>query len=221
MPGLDLNTADLPTILGVVGGLLFFGRFYVQWIVSEIRGVSVIPVAFWYMSAAGVLLLFPYAFDRGSPGGTLGLCFNLVIYARNLVHIWRERGVLSRRRHAGVHVGAGILVTVALVLTAITWRNAYDTQEEFWLWSGMWGVGQALFFLRFLVQWAATEFHRRSTVPLLFWRLGIVGTLFHGAYFIHRGDWILAIGTIADGLVYVRNLYLQPKSPEEAPPTGG
>ena len=83
--------------LGWAGAVIFFSRFYVQWIYSEIKKRSAMPVAFWYMSTAGSLMLFAFAVLSSSPLGALGHCFNLVVYARNLIHIWREKGRLSRR----------------------------------------------------------------------------------------------------------------------------
>ncbi len=216
MPDFDVASLSIWTFLGIIGGILFFGRFYVQWIVSELRKESVIPVSFWYMSIAGSLLLFPYAVYRVSPGGTVSLCFNVVVYTRNLVHVWRARGTLRPFWNNAIHVAAGAIVAVALVLTVFTWRHAYGTGGEgFWLWTAVWAAGQGLFFLRFLVQWLATEYNRRSTVPRAFWHLSIAGTVFHMFYFVYRMDWILAVGTIADGFIYVRNLYLPP-APSQA-----
>ena len=67
------------TLFGVAGGLIFYGRFYVQWIASERAGRSVMPVAFWYMSSAGSVMLVAYAFALQSPLGALGQTFNIVI----------------------------------------------------------------------------------------------------------------------------------------------
>jgi lipid-A-disaccharide synthase-like uncharacterized protein len=208
------------TLLGVIGGILFFGRFYVQWIVSEFRKESVIPMAFWYMSIAGSVLLFPYAFARVSPGGTLGLCFNMVVYARNLVHRWREQGILTRRKSIAIHTLAGVLVTVGTVLTIVTWKRDHSVNPEFWVWSGIWAAGQGLVALRFLCQWMVTEINRKSIVPRAFWYLSLSAAVFHSVYFFHRGDTILTVGTLVDVFVYCRNLALsKPKaspSPDKA-----
>ena len=205
------------TILGVVGGILFFGRFYVQWIVSEIRKECVIPMAFWYMSILGSLMLFPYAFFRVSPGGTLGLCFNAIVYARNLVHLWREQGFLTSRRNVAIHALAGVIVTTGTALTFLTWKRGYHENPEFWVWTSMWAIGQGLVAMRFAVQWMVTEWNRKSIVPRAFWQLSIAASLFHTAYFLHRGDTILTIGTIADTFVYIRSLHLTRKTRAEPP----
>ena len=203
-----LSANDVWFFLGVIGAILFFGRFYVQWIVAEIRGRYVIPVAFWYMSAFGSLLLFAYAYQRQSPGGTFGICFNLIVYSRNLVYVWKEQGLLTPFRSRLVHAGTGLVTVTTVFLTWKTWRAGYSGTPEFWVWSTIWAFGQALFFLRFLIQWALTEALGRSVIPAVFWKLSLLGLLLHGAYFTHRADWLLAVGTLLDGIPYARNLSL-------------
>ncbi len=138
------------------------------------------------------------------------MCFNTIVYTRNLVHIWRERGTLRPAWNICIHCAAAGVIAITLAFTILTWQKAYGNTGGFWFWSLVWALGQGLFFLRFLVQWLATEYNRRSTVPRAFWQLSIAGTLFHMVYFLYRLDWILAIGTVADGFIYIRNLYLPP-----------
>ncbi len=77
--------------IGLVGQLLFFGRFLVQWIASERAKRSVVPLAFWYFSILGGSVLLVYAIYRKDPVFILGQAGGLVIYLRNLVLIRRER----------------------------------------------------------------------------------------------------------------------------------
>ncbi len=44
---------DFWLIFGFIGQAMFTMRFIVQWIASERRKESVIPVAFWYFSLGG------------------------------------------------------------------------------------------------------------------------------------------------------------------------
>ena len=76
---------------GLGGQLMFSGRFIVQWIASEKAGRSVIPLAFWYFSIAGGVILFLYALYRRDPVFILGQSLGLFIYLRNLWLIYRER----------------------------------------------------------------------------------------------------------------------------------
>lgn len=70
--------------VGLTGQLLFTARFLVQWITSEKEKRSVIPIAFWYFSLAGGIVLLSYALYRRDPVFVLGQSMGLVIYARNL-----------------------------------------------------------------------------------------------------------------------------------------
>lgn len=64
-------------------------RFLVQWIQSERRKRSVIPIAFWYFSIAGGTTLLAYALYRQDPVFILGQAGGLLIYGRNLYFIFR------------------------------------------------------------------------------------------------------------------------------------
>jgi len=78
-------------ILGFAAQALFAARFLVQWIVSEKKGRSVIPLAFWYLSLAGGGMLLAYAIWRRDPVFILGQSTGFLIYSRNLYLIHRER----------------------------------------------------------------------------------------------------------------------------------
>ena len=73
--------------IGFAGQLLFTSRFLVQWIASERRRESVVPVAFWWFSLAGGVTLLGYALWRHDPVFILGQAMGLVVYARNLALI--------------------------------------------------------------------------------------------------------------------------------------
>ncbi len=200
--------------VGVTGGLIFFGRFYLQWYVSERRKRSVVPVGFWYMSGVGALMLFPYAvFYLQSPVGALSYSFNIVVYTRNLVHIWREKGVLSRERSLLVHGIAGAVCLAAMALVAYTWFNEYhathpDEAVRTWMLIAVGTVGQALFACRFFLQWVVTEAKRKSVVPVIFWHISVVASLLQIISYAPRGEWVFALGLAATLPVYLRNLWL-------------
>jgi len=85
-------------ILGLSGQLLFSLRFLVQWIVSEKRKESVIPVAFWYLSLGGSLILLAYALYRQDLVFVLGQSTGSFIYIRNLMLIYRRRNKEEGKR---------------------------------------------------------------------------------------------------------------------------
>jgi lipid-A-disaccharide synthase-like uncharacterized protein len=71
-------------VVGLLGQLMFSMRFLVQWISSERARRSVMPVAFWYFSIAGGIILLTYALYRRDPVFILGQSTGLFIYVRNL-----------------------------------------------------------------------------------------------------------------------------------------
>lgn len=75
---------------GLLGQTMFFLRFLIQWIVSERKKQSVIPVQFWFLSIAGSLILLVYAIQRGDPVFIIGQSTGSLIYIRNLVLIYRK-----------------------------------------------------------------------------------------------------------------------------------
>lgn len=195
--------------LGLLGWVLFYGRFYVQWLASEIQGKSVFPMAFWYLSASGSILLFTFGVFSHSRIGTMSHCFNLVIYARNLTHLWREAGALSRGRAWAVHALAGFIVLLAVLFLGITWAHSTEGFEKRTLiWIGVGILGQGLFALRFLIQWIVTEYKRRSVVPVSFWPLSIAATILLSASHFQQEEWLYAIGLVATLPIYFRNLWL-------------
>jgi lipid-A-disaccharide synthase-like uncharacterized protein len=82
--------------IGFLGQALFAARFLVQWIVSERRRESVVPVAFWYLSLGGAAILLAYAIWRRDPVFVLGQAFGFVVYARNLALIGRRAKAADR-----------------------------------------------------------------------------------------------------------------------------
>ena len=78
-------------VFGLLAQLMFTGRFVVQWIASERQRDSVVPVAFWYFSLAGGLMLFSYALYRRDPVFVLGQSLGVFIYSRNLWLIYAKR----------------------------------------------------------------------------------------------------------------------------------
>ena len=70
---------------GFFGQALFFSRFLVQWIASERAGQSYVPVAFWYLSLGGSMILLIYAIHRKDPVFALGQLGGVFVYARNLM----------------------------------------------------------------------------------------------------------------------------------------
>lgn len=82
--------------VGLLGQCAFFGRMMVQWVVSEKKRESVVPSAFWWMSLIGGVCLFSYFVWRVDFIGVLGQSTGVVIYARNIRLIHKQKRRLAR-----------------------------------------------------------------------------------------------------------------------------
>jgi len=80
--------------IGLFGQFLFFLRFFFQWLATERKKQTVIPVHFWYFSIAGGIVLLFYAIYRKDPVFILGQTLGIFIYARNLYFVYygKNRG---------------------------------------------------------------------------------------------------------------------------------
>lgn len=82
--------------IGWLGQTLFFGRFLLQWIVSEKLKRSVIPFHFWTMSIAGSALLLVYLAHGYATKHTgmpilVGQSVGMFVYVRNIMLRSREK----------------------------------------------------------------------------------------------------------------------------------
>jgi len=77
-------------LLGYLAQIMFTMRFVVQWVASERAGKMVMPIAFWFFSIGGGLLLFGYALYIRDPVFILGQGFGVFVYARNLYFELRD-----------------------------------------------------------------------------------------------------------------------------------
>ncbi|HWY13766.1 MAG TPA: lipid-A-disaccharide synthase N-terminal domain-containing protein [Rhizomicrobium sp.] len=91
--------------VGFAGQALFASRFIIQWFKSEMEGRSVIPLAFWYFSLGGGIVLLAYAIYKKDPVFIIGQASGLIVYGRNLYLIFRERSLL---REAATHPSPGL-----------------------------------------------------------------------------------------------------------------
>ena len=78
-------------LLGYIAQVMFTMRFVVQWVASERAGKMVMPIAFWFFSIGGGVLLFGYALFIRDPVFILGQGFGVFVYARNLFFELRDR----------------------------------------------------------------------------------------------------------------------------------
>jgi lipid-A-disaccharide synthase-like uncharacterized protein len=89
---------------------------------------------------------------------------------------------------------------------ALIFFKVQTRAELIWV---MVGLGaQFLFFMRWIVQWVASEKLKKSVVPEMFWWFSITGGLTLFAYAIHRQDPVFMLGQSLGVIIYLRNLWL-------------
>ena len=98
------------------------------------------------------------------------------------------------------------------------WWAAQTQSDLVWLGFGL--FGQAMFSMRWIVQWLASEKKRASTVPDAFWYFSFVGGLLVMAYGIHKVDPVIILGQFGV-LVYARNIYFLRRGKAGARKLGG
>lgn len=81
-----------------------------------------------------------------------------------------------------------------------------STAELIWIAVGF--GGQAMFTMRFLLQWIVSERAKRSIVPELFWYFSLMGGLVLFAYALHKQDPVIAVGQATGIVIYLRNIWL-------------
>ena len=84
-------------VIGFLGQAVFTARFLVQWVVSEKKRDSVVPVAFWWLSLLGGMTLLSYAISRRDPVIIVGQGMGLFVYVRNLMLVGKARRRADRR----------------------------------------------------------------------------------------------------------------------------
>jgi lipid-A-disaccharide synthase-like uncharacterized protein len=84
-------------------------------------------------------------------------------------------------------------------------HDVFVARLDWWVLLGF--AAQALFTLRFLVQWIASERAGRSVIPLAFWVFSIGGGILLLVYALYRQDPVFIAGQAFGVIVYVRNLY--------------
>ncbi len=89
-----LKNENIPlwlVILGSVAQIVFTGRFVYQWIYSESKKLSSLPLGFWILSLVGSSLVIIYAVLREDPVLLVGHIFGFFVYIRNIHLIYKTQ----------------------------------------------------------------------------------------------------------------------------------
>ena len=82
-------------VVGWLGNLVFFSRFFVQWYATEKLRRVVVPTAFWWLSLIGSVLLLIYSLRQRDSVFIFAYAFTWIPYIRNLI---------IHHRHADAHL---------------------------------------------------------------------------------------------------------------------
>jgi lipid-A-disaccharide synthase-like uncharacterized protein len=89
---------------------------------------------------------------------------------------------------------------------ALWWAQVAAKLSNPWALFGF--AAQSMFFMRFLVQWIASERVKRSIVPETFWYFSFAGGVMLFAYAVSQADPVIMLGQALGLFVYTRNIYL-------------
>ncbi len=83
-------------IWGSAGQVIFNSRFLYQWIYSEYRNDSVLPLGFLIISTVGSLMIFIYSIPRLDPVLFTAHSLGLFMYSRNIFLHYGKKGIFSK-----------------------------------------------------------------------------------------------------------------------------
>ena len=188
--------------VGFLAQLMFSGRLVIQWFLSEKQKRVLTPSTFWWLSLGASFLLLREDFAI-----MLGQSLTYFLYIRNLQlqGQWVKTPKILR----------WFLLIFPVLLVIYGYNNGdYDVDklfknEDIPLWLLILGsVAQVIFTLRFIYQWIYSERKKKSSLPLGFWLLSLIGGLLILTYAILRKDPVLFVGHLMGVFIYFRNMRL-------------
>lgn len=193
--------------IGFLAQILFSGRLFIQWFLSEKNRRIITPSIFWKLSLLASFLLFVYGHLRDDFAIMLGQSLTYYIYIRNLQ-------LQGEWQKAPKWVQLFLFVFPIFVVIYAYNNGEYDIHKLFHnenipLWLLLLGiVSQVIFTFRFVYQWIYSEKTKTSLLPVGFWRLSVLGAFLILIYAIFRRDPVLFVGHITGLIIYVRNIFI-------------
>lgn len=189
-------------VLGFFAQALFGARSVVQWYLSEKQGKVVSPTLFWVLSLCGSSLFLVYGLFRQDAVILIGQSISFYIYVRNLQlkDAWRVLPWPVR----------GLVLFIPPCIVFLQARSHADFQlfDSFHALILLGVAGQLLLNCRYLYQWYYSEKAHESLLPLGFWVISAVASLFVVAYSLYAADVVLLVAQSLGLVVYGRNIII-------------
>ena len=200
--------------IGFCAQILFSARLFVQWIASEKAKKVLSPLLFWQLSMAAAFLLCVYGWLRNDFAIILGQLIAYYVYIWNLktLNHWDKLPKFLRYT-------VKCLPVLAIIYFMYNMNDTFErlfAQENIPLALIVFGVtGQFTFTLRFIFQWHYSRKAGKSTLPVTFWIISLVGSAMIITYAVIRRDPVLLIGQSTGFIVYIRNIMIGKKKHEK------
>jgi len=197
-------------MLGFAGQAMFGARTIAQWVHSERQGRVTSPTAFWVLSTIGSLLFLTYGLVRADIVIIVGQTISFYIYIRNLQlkGVWLLLPLTLRML---------LLTAPPLIIAAFSILNgldldklAYSTDLNLFLALGI--AGQLMLNFRYFYQWYYSEKAKESILPLGFWIISAVASVFVVFYAVNRPDIVLLVAQTGGLAAYLRNIFIHSKA---------
>ena len=191
--------------LGFLAQSLFGARSVVQWYLSEKETKVVSPTLFWIFSITGSSLFLTYGLIRHDLVILIGQSISFYIYVRNLQlkKVWI---LIPKMLQTLI-----LLIPPTILLFAFQQRIYFEFESGSILIISMGITGQLLLNCRYLYQWYFSEKANESVLPLGFWVISAVASVFVVVYSIYRKEPVLLVAQSLGILVYLRNIIIYRK----------
>lgn len=196
--------------IGFTAQILFASRIIIQWFKSEKAKKLKTPVIFWKLSLIAAIIFFFYGYLRRDFSIMLGQAIIYFVFIRNLIlqKEWKPSSFIFKFIVIGFPFFA---VWYGIFGADIDYNLMFSQQENNGIstWLLITGiVGQLVYTFRFIYQWVYSENKKKSSLPLGFWWLSLVGSAIVLVYAIYREDPVLLASHLGGSIIYVRNVYI-------------
>jgi lipid-A-disaccharide synthase-like uncharacterized protein len=193
--------------LGFFAQGLFGARLIVQLIHAEREGKVVSPTIFWQLSLLASFLFLIYGILREDAVIILGQTLSYFIYIRNLQlkNDWKKI-------HLSLRIILFILPFLAFIYLSFgatySFNSVLSSQDITNPVIILGAIGQLMLNLRFVYQWYYSEKNKSSILPLGFWVISTIASVFILIYASYRIDPVLLVAQGMGIFVYIRNIFL-------------